>query len=377
MESSNSSKLDLNLLRLYSGGMIPERTLDLFEAELLKTLESSQPKESHLLDHQSRLLARLRSIENKRGREHSSINAAQSGAIANTLQLSAEDFLILASSIRGSISEEDLSILLGVSRDHLQFRRQQILRMFTDSQKNEVQKWFLAGNTTNRSETNSQSGARKGGWTEKLRSLPTGFRFFAETGLVLGALVFLMWLIPEIRNRYEKSIQRRINDYLIESTISDAPAPEGTSKTPRIVQPIPEEAPLAAEAEPTPGKSESSTKRPLKVNAGETWRFSFTGSATQDILNGLSSVMKRMGKEEPKSVTVPGGIQFDFYLPAQDLSQLKLNLEEMTFQLQRRLSQGPDDSMSAINMSWYKKRGMTGRKIPNGQVEVVIWVSTL
>jgi hypothetical protein len=212
---------------------------------------------------------------------------------------------------------------------------------------------------------------------DRFKTLPLFARFLTETGLVLSALIFLMWLIPEIRNRYETSIQRRINDYLIESTITDAPAPEGTSKTPRVIQPLPEETARAEAAEPVAPKAEASNKRPLKVNAGETWRFSFTGASTQEILNGLGTVLSKMGKDSPKSVTVPGGIQFDFYVPVQELAVLKINLEEMTGQLQRRLSGGPDDPQSSVNMSWYKKRGMQGRKIPNGQVEVVIWVSTL
>ena len=79
---------------------------------------------------------------------------------------------------------------------------------------------------------------------------------------------------------------------------------------------------------------------------------------------------------------VPGGIQIDFSLNSANLIELKTQLEEMTFRLQRKYNgkEGSNNSAltpGSINMSWYKKNMGASKKLQKGQVQVIIWISTL
>jgi hypothetical protein len=366
-----------DLVDFYSGGEIPARNLDLIKDRIDRKVQQQKDPELKSYVGIRETLKELRQMHTRRGYHPAIYLTFSHPVLRELLQLRPEDFLIVMASHRYSIPDEELSIILGVSGDHLRFRRNQLQELIANGKADELKKICTAPVAAINQEV-QQSQQHRRNIADRFRALPLPARFLFETGFVLSVLIFLMWLIPEVRNRYESSIQKRINDYMIESTISDAPAPEGTSKTPRIVEAPPSDVSkdLAPE-EPESKSTDSQNKRPLKVNTGETWRFSFTGPATNDIMSGITDTLQKMGYEDVKSVTAPGGIQFDFFVPVKDLSNLKLNLEEMTAHLQRRTSSSAPDTPAVVNMSWYKKRGMTGRKVPVGSVEVVIWVSTL
>lgn len=375
MESPALQNHASDLIDFYSGGAIPARNLELIKDRIGRQVEKQKNAELKPYVGLRETLKELRTMHARRALQPAVYLTLGHPILRELLQLRPEDFLILLASHRYDIPDDELSVILDVSADHLRFRREQLRQSVASGKPEELQRICGAPVATINEEI-QQSHHQRRNIAERFRSLPLPARFLFETGFVLGVLIFLMWLIPEVRNRYESSVQKRINDYMIESTISDAPAPDGTSKTPRIVEaPPPETNPVAEEPESKP--SETQSKRPLKVNAGETWRFSFTGPATNDILTGINETLQKMGYAETKSITAPGGIQFDFFIPVKDLSNLKLNLEEMTAHLQRRTSSSTPDAPAVVNMSWYKKRGMTGRKVPAGNVEVVIWVSTL
>lgn len=375
MEALDPQQHASDLVDFYSGGTIPARNLELIKDRIERKIQKQKNPELKPYVSIRESLKEMREFHTRRAAEPATQLALTHPLLRELLQLRPEDFLILLSSLRYQIPDEELSIILEVSVDHLKFRRSQLQHIVAGNKAEELKKICSAPVAAINHEV-QQSHARRN-IADRFRALPLPARFLFETAFVLSVLIFLMWLIPEVRNRYESSIQKRINDYMIESTISDAPAPEGTSKTPRIVEaPAAEVSKDLAPEEPEP-KAEPQNKRPLKVNAGETWRFSFTGPATNDIMSGVNDTLQKMGITEAKSITAPGGIQFDFFIPVKQLSDLKLNLEEMTAHLQRRTSTSSPDTPAVVNMSWYKKRGMTGRKVPPGEVEVVIWVSTL
>jgi hypothetical protein len=112
------------------------------------------------------------------------------------------------------------------------------------------------------------------------------------------------------------------------------------------------------------------------VNEGETWRFSFTGSSTHEIESGILEALKPLSIET-KPLTVPGGIQFDFMLPISQLIPLKGRLETLVFSLQSKTGPGKAASGGGVNLSWYKKKNMGTRRIPDAHVQVIIWISTL
>lgn len=302
------------------------------------------------------------------------LNSAEEKFYHELTHLSPEDCFIIIANERYGLSDQDVSLIIKKSKESVNFRRNQLKQNLLeesvtpmDSSKLKPQELIIQLSTSPQRIHRSIY--------QSFQSLPFAVRFGIETSAVLSTLVLLMWVIPEIRNTYENSVQKRINDYLIESSLVDSPAPDGTSKSPKTVA-TPSEADEEIDEKQASEASAASKKQP-KVSDGETWRFSFTGSMTNELETGILNVLKKTVSEDHKPLTVPGGIQFDFLLPVKELINLKTSLEDMTTDLQRKSPSSRQNMMSAANMSWYKKKMLNGRKIPMGNVQVIIWISTL
>ena len=295
------------------------------------------------------------------------------------IHLPPSDALILLSRDRYSLPDSTLSIILKKSETSVQFRRNKLTLALQEDGHTEINFAKLNPRLLALHDQSPIFRPQRSIF-QRFQSLPFALRFLIETCGVIAILIVLMWIIPEIRNTYENSVQKRINDYLIEASLLDAPAPEGTSKTPKAIIPTPDQ-PNAASNETKeqeqPIEEPATTKKLPKVNEGETWRFSFTGSQTSDLQSGIETIFKKQNIDQAHPLTVPGGIQFDFTLPTSSLINLKSALEDMTLELQRKSGTTKQSGISAANMSWYKKKNMGTRKIPSGQVQVIIWVSTL
>ena len=309
------------------------------------------------------------------------------------LRMDPVDCLILTSESLFQIPKAHLSLALKTSTESISFRRKQLLTIFEEEgiAVPELQK--LLKNTTR---LRSERVSSKMNWVERFQRLPLSIRFTLESGVVLLSLTTLLWIIPEVRNRYENSIQKRINDYLIESSLVDAPPPSPqiqdhnlphSSSEPSLVSgPVnqahispteAEEDNLIVDKSSSVNMSEVNSRKQPKVVAGETWRFSFTGTgpATTDIESAISAEIQRLNVATAKPTLVPGGIQFDFLIPVDQVIALKMSLERKTYEIQQKYS--PTNAGSIANFSWYKKRNMGTRIIPGAHVQVIIWISTL
>ena len=287
------------------------------------------------------------------------------------LRLTPADCLILTSETLFPIPKEALSLALKTSVESLEFRRKQLQSIFDEEgfTLKEIEKLVLASSGP------SHAIPEKLSFLQWFQRLPIALRFTLESGFVLLCLLSLLWVIPEIRNRYEASIQKRINDYLIESSLVDSPPPAGSN----VQAPIPAQD-LSAENDDenvvTKSSSDAVTSRKQpKVNEGETWRFSFTGTASSDIENAAIQAIQKLNVENIKPTTVPGGMQFDFILPVDQVIPLKTALEQKTYEIQEKNSSSA--AGSSANFSWYKKKNMGTRKIPASHVQIIIWISTL
>jgi hypothetical protein len=304
------------------------------------------------------------------------LNSAEEKFYHELTHLNPEDCLILIANDRYRIDDAHLSLIIHKSEESVAFRRAQLKKHLAEESVPFVDPANLSPKDLIIQLTSTPQRINRSLY-QSFQSLPFAVRFAIETVSVLFTLVLLMWIIPEIRNTYENSVQKRINDYLIESSLVDSPPPEGTTKAPKVL-PTPNEADNEKEAESALAASApSASKKQPKVNEGETWRFSFTGSMTNDIETEILTILKKAGLEEHKPLTIPGGIQFDFILPIQGLIPLKTSLEEMTSELQHKSPSNAQSMMSSANMSWYKRKMINGRKIPSGNVQVMIWISTL
>jgi hypothetical protein len=364
----------LRFAEFYLGPIMSRKGLDLLKLELLKpAFKNEDPGLGEL-----RALRELALTMGKKRKSLFSDEERQSTLSPEERELYSldpEDALLLASQPPFRIPLRNLSLAFGHPEESLQFRVRALLNRLEDAGV-----LFASWNASLPDrEATSPSLPRRGNWIESFRGLPVGLRFTIETSFILSGLMILLWLIPEIRNRYESSIQKRINDYLIESSLLDAPAPEGTSKTPRSPIESPTETTESENDGPVSRSSseEPSARKQPKVNEGETWRFSFTGSATNEIESGVLEILKSYPSEQIKPLTVPGGIQFDFMLGVQQLIPLKSRLESLVYDLQSRTSNERQGGINSVNMSWYKKRNMGTRKIPDAHVQVIVWISTL
>jgi hypothetical protein len=287
------------------------------------------------------------------------------------LRLTPADCLILTSETLFPIPKETLSLALKTSIESLDFRRNQLQSIFNEEgfTSKEIEKLVLASSIP------SHSIPEKINFLQWFQRLPLALRFTIESAFVLMCLLSLLWVIPEIRNRYETSIQKRINDYLIESSLVDSPPPAGSNTHPSIPA---QDSAAENDDENVVTKSSSdavtSRKQP-KVNAGETWRFSLTGTASSDIEAAANQAIAKLNIENIKPTTVPGGVQFDFILPVDQVIPLKTTLEQKTYEIQEKNSAAPPGS--SANFSWYKKKNMSTRKIPASHVQIIIWISTL
>lgn len=355
-----------NFIEFYLSSRVPTKTIEL---ACLRTTHSIKEEDAFLdtVAGFRKAIQLLKKHQKEMPQFASQLRGdeALSQGYLNVILMSPEDCLLMIAGDRFNIKDHLLSLILKRPEDHLQFKRSQLVRGLNE----------LGVSFNPKQEIHSSHFVPVQNRTtlyQKFRTLPFVVRFTIEASVVLLTLVSLMWVIPEIRNSYENAIQKRINDYLIESSLVDAPPPQGTTKTPKQITLEETQTESQDQSEKDVAENTAARKQP-KVNDGETWRFSFTGASTTDLESGIIDAIKQQGVESPKPVTVPGGIQFDIELKIDKLLPLKIALENMVSKIK---SKG-DASAHAANMSWYKKKNMGTRKIAPGQVQAVIWISTL
>ncbi len=364
----------LSFLNLYLERFLPGKNLDLLKLKLIKRARREKAKDASLSEV-GLIRDIVKVLQKRRKAILSQIDPREidSPAFLELLKLPPEDALLLCSDNLCPIPLKAISLALQTPEPSLIFRRNQLETLFRE---HHFDLNDLLPSESSENRRSSRSLSKRRGPISTFQSLPLAARFLLETVFVLSLLLGLLWVIPEVRNRYESSIQSRINEYLIESALVDSPAPEGTSKEPKT--PILGEQ-MDSQVEPVTKSSSDapSQKRQPKVNAGETWRFSFTGSATSEIEERILGILEQMGLEGQKPLNVPGGIQLDFMLESSRLLDLKIKLEDAITQIQRKATSAQTSTIAYANMSWYKRLMQGNRKVPAGHVQVIVWISTL
>ena len=378
-EPMNSEQSLFHFIDFYLSSVLSQKNIELIK---VKIDQKSKKIEDPLLRDVTLIKDTLKALA-----PHSKINplgpltkpSSQDKIYTEIHRLKLEDALILTTGELFPISSEQLSLALQTAVESIVFRREQ-LKIHLHEEGVILSQLTFPFRTPLMSETGEPiRKAEQIGYFQKFQRLPMALRFLIETGLVLSGLLALLWIIPEIRNRYETSIQKRINDYLIESSLVDSPAPPGTSKTSIITIENQPTVTTDDDEESNNQKSsfeDTSSRKQPKVNEGETWRFSFTGSATSDIETAINSSIQKLNITDQKPTIVPGGIQYDFILPMSNVLGLKGMLEQAVAEIQQH--GGTKNTISSLaSFSWYKKQKMSTRKIPGGHVQIIIWISTL
>ncbi|MBU6154461.1 MAG: hypothetical protein KGP28_09190 [Bdellovibrionales bacterium] len=364
----------LTFLSLYLEQFLPGKNLDLLKLKLIKRARKNRTRGPGLSE--VALIRGIVEVLRKRRKTilaHLDPQEVGNPALVELLKISPEDALLLCSGSLCPIPLKLISLALQAPEPSLLFRRTQLEAQFKELQ---LDLNDLVSTESTTQKRTVRTPVKRKGLISSYQALPMAARFLLETICVLSLLLGLLWVIPEVRNRYESSIQSRINEYLIESALIDSPAPEGTSKEPKA--PILSEQMNSQEEPVTKSSSDApSQKRQPKVIPGETWRFSFTGSATTEIEEAILEAIDSMGIEGQKPLNVPGGIQFDFMLESARLLDLKNQLENRITSIQKKAAAAQTTTVAYANMSWYKRLMQGNRKIPPNHVQVIIWISTL
>ena len=272
--------------------------------------------------------------------------------LENLLHLSPGDFLLLIGSIRYGLSIETLSLILKTPKETLIFKSQHLRNniLLSDAELKEIHSQLQPLEKKRHSQI------------QKIKNRFRPQRFLWESAFIMFAIMIVLWSIPELRNRYEKWIQKITSEYFVSGEIKEAPIPPELNNKPTIVI---QADPVSNEDTNITDAAKTERKQP-KATEGEVWRFSFTGSAKIDLEKELKSILQKYTPQIPKSSVAPGGIQYDAFVKVSDLIPLKIEFESLS-----------DTQSHTLKMSWYKKKNMGTKKIPSAHVEVIIWISTI
>lgn len=215
-----------------------------------------------------------------------------------------------------------------------------------------------------------------------------------EGALFVLVLALAFWGVPEIKALYDQAMEQKLNSYLLENVITDAPIPKGMEPTspstkpqadePRVTAPAPQENASARGADNASNPAQK--KQPIpepKVLAGEIWRFSWTGADSERTRTLVEDVLKKELNQTAVGNVIPGGIQYDLELEVAQVLPLKRAFEARVSLEQSKTNEATDanDRGAGIStvpqLSWYKRTPQRQTISEKNKVQVVIWISTL
>lgn len=337
-----------DFIELYLSIDLPRKDLDLIKFRSFCPLKDGDQLEQTTQSFRKALVATQKHYSKYRAKAHYSLPEK----LETLLHLKPEDFLILLAKPRYQLDENTLSLILRIPADTIEFRinhlketihlnEQEIKTLHTRLQPLEKKRFSQL---------------------QKIKNRSTPKKFIVESLVVMVAVIFVLWTIPELRTNYEKWVEKKTSEFFVSNEIKEAPIPAELNTKPVIIEPettsSDDEAALAKKTKPE-------RKQP-KVNAGEMWRFSFTGTGKTDLEKELKSILQNYSMQSPKGSIAPGGIQYDSFVKISDLIALKMAFETLT-----------ENQPHTLKMSWYKKKNMGTKKVPDAHVEVVVWISTI
>ena len=336
-----------DFIELYLSIDLPKKEIELIKVRSYCLLKNNDTLEQTVNSFRKAISTAQKHYIKFRARTHYSLP----DKLENLLHLSPEEFLILIGSIRYELTPETLSLILKLPLDTLEFRTE-FLRNNIQLTNAEIRDIHLKLKPLEK---------RRFSQIQKLKNKFRPQRFLWESTFIMLAIIIVLWMIPELRNRYEKWIQKKTSEYFVSGELKDAPIPPELNLKPNVIEP---EAVSTTEESSTASAPKTERKQP-RASEGEVWRFSFTGSAKIDLEKELKKTLQKHTPQSPRSSIAPGGIQYDAFVRVNELVPLKVAFEEIA-----------DSQIHTLKMSWYKKK-MATKKIPSGHVEVVIWISTI
>lgn len=197
---------------------------------------------------------------------------------------------------------------------------------------------------------------------------PWYVRSSAEAAALGIMTVGIIWGIPQVRNLYDKSLQRRLesvdySDMNLETKESPAAVTEtATGGTPSGMQ-LPTSEMTALE--------------------NEIWRFNIKIDNPKEFQHKIVERLKQLpsieNRDQLKGMIAPGGIQIDFLADTDFIQKFKPDLEWISKQLTAApttpvnpKSKKPPQQNS---LTWFKNKSKT--RLPKTKVRIVIWLSQM
>lgn len=329
--SIDLSRKDLDLIKLHS--QVPDRNND--------------PLEQTVRSYRKALEACRKHFIKTRTKSHYSLPEK----LETLLHLKPEDFLLILGQSRYHLDLDTLSLILQEPTETLSFKIQH-LRDTVQIGENEVKTLHTRLQPLEK---------KRFSQLQKIKNRSSPRKFILESVAVMCSVLFVLWSVPKIRGKYEKWAEKKTSEFFVSDAIKEAPISPELNTKPVII-----ETEITSSEDPSIAQKPKSERKQPKVSAGEMWRFSFTGSGRTDLEKELKALLEKYASQSPKGSIAPGGIQYDSFVKVNDLISLKMAFENLA-----------DNQPQTLKMSWYKKKNMGTKKIPDAHVEVVIWISTI
>jgi hypothetical protein len=336
-----------DFIELYLSIDLSRKDLDLIKLHALVPIQNNDELEQTVRSFRNAISAASKHHSKVRSKSHYSLPEK----MESLLHLKPEDFLIVLAQTRYAIDMDTLSIILKTPPETISFKLSHLKRTLNLNEQ-EIKTLHTRLQPLEK---------KRFSQLQKIKNRSSPKKFIIESIVVMSAVLFVLWTIPKIRGKYEKWAEKKTSEFFVSDEIKDAPISPELNTKPIII----ENEVTSSEDSPQLQKPKSERRQP-KVFAGEVWRFSFTGSGKTELEKELKEILQKYSSQPPKGSIAPGGIQYDAFVKVNDLISLKMAFENMA-----------DNQPQTLKMSWYKKKNMGTKKIPDAHVEVVIWISTI
>ena len=204
--------------------------------------------------------------------------------------------------------------------------------------------------------------------------IPWYVRVLLESGLIVLGVITLVSSTPKLREIYENQIEKNFKNLEDHSPVLEELSLQEKQVTQN--QELNEQSSeLKAQEDELNGEDESVDSLPSSSGA-QLWRFTLK-TVTPDelrveIIKVLGQFQLTTKNTASLGIQVPGGIEFNFLFPSEQIPELKKKLEALT----PKSTQNQQDSEHPSGQeafTWY--RVQSKKKLPSGKAQVIIWLS--
>ncbi len=217
-------------------------------------------------------------------------------------------------------------------------------------------------------------------WKASLQSILKSPRT-ASVGAAIVAGLALLGALPKIRSFYEQRIQQRLDS----SNFAELPITGQTPLTSEesIDEFISEDVDEDEDAGGNLVEASLQDGTMKKASAPQVWRFILRSDSPQEmrarIHRSLMDARALPSSRFMNGFAAPGGIQFDAFVPTENIERLREQLATLVDQKGAPAMSAPDSESEGpyptSPFTWYKNKSK--RPLPAGAARVIVWISLI